>query len=399
MSRSPGNDPFSPGYGSVPQVWAGRGSAFGEHRVLLERLRAGRYEQARLLTGDRGVGKTAFLAQLETNAVDDGLLCVRTAGARSEDLVVDLLERLSEEIRRVGGMATLPARIADVLGHVGAVQVGPGGVRLTRREPGPGERDRRALTAGLIEAASLAHDRGAALLLLVDESQNLAERSFAALWHALQEAQSTTSEVAGPQGEHLRQHLPLGVYVAGLPGVLDLGRRAGVTFSERVRHLDFGLLPEPDVREGFRAFLAAEGVAIDTDALDLVVHRVAGYPYFLHLVGRQVWRAGTRRVMTTGDVRRADGPLAADLARFYGERLRPLGELQYDWLREAAELVPEERTVGAVAARLGRRSSSLGSTFAALAGHGLVRREPGRGRFALAVPGLDGHLRASVRQR
>lgn len=146
--------------------------------MLLERVCAGRYEQARLLTGDRGIGKTAFLAQIETDAIGEGIVCVRAAGARREDLVVDLLERLADGLRRVGGLATLPARIADVLGHIGAVEVGPGGVRLTRRERGPGERDRRALTAALIEAARLARDRRSAVLLLVDEAQNLDERSL-----------------------------------------------------------------------------------------------------------------------------------------------------------------------------------------------------------------------------
>lgn len=257
-----------------------------------------------------------------------------------------------------------------------------------------GRRRARGRSAdALVEAGTLARGQGVALLLMVDEAQNASEAAFGALWHALQEAQGTAEVERGPRGERLRRHLPLAVYVAGLPGVLELGRRAGVTFSERVAHLDFGLLPPADVRDALTAFAANADVAFDDEAADRMVALVGGYPYFLHLLGRRVWRAGSGPVVTLAEVEAGWRDAQPDLAAFYGERLRPLGELQHDWLLAAAALGVDERTSGAVAARLGRPVAALGSTVAGLLGHGLVRRTAGRGGFAFAVPGLDAHLR------
>lgn len=111
-------------------------------------------------------------------------------------------------------------------------------------------------------------------------------------------------------------------------------------------------------------------MGFDSVALDALVDAIGGYPYFLHLYGRHVWRAGSARVVTAEDVRRGLASAAVDLERFHGERLRPLGDRQHDWLVAAARLPAEERTVGAVAAALGRATSGLGSTFAGLTAHG-----------------------------
>lgn len=393
MSRTPASDPFTPGYGAVPAVWAGRQTEFAEHEVLVARVTAGTYEQARLITGDRGVGKTAFLAALEDEAREAGQWVVRIAATREGGLAADLAEVLAGEVRDHSAAARVTDRLAAALDALGGVEVGAKGVRVERRE----RRDRapaaRELSAALVEAGRMAEAGATALLLMVDEAQNTPERDFSTLWHALQAAQTTARTEHGPRGERLRRHLPLGVYVAGLPGLVELGRRAGVTFSERVRHLDFGLLAAADVRAALHALARNEDVGFDSLALDDLVTEVGGYPYFLHLLGTHVWRAGDSPVITRRDVDRGLAAAAVDLERFYDERLRPLGDLQHEWLVTAARLPEDDRTVGAVAAALGRTTSALGSTFAGLTAHGLVRRATGRGRFAFAVPGLDRHLR------
>ncbi len=395
-ARSEATDPFTPGYGFVPSVWAGREAEFVEHDVLVQRVLAGVPEQARLVTGDRGVGKTAFLTVLEDEGRDAGTWVVRVAADRRSDLAADLSDLLAREVHAHVPGAALAERLTSALRQLSGVELGPGGVRVERRaSPAPTGGRRRALSDALVEAGRLARASGHALLLLVDEAQNTAIPAFGALWHALQEAQNTAAMERGPRGERVRRHLPLAVYLAGLPGVLDLGKRAGVTFSERVRHVDFGLLRDPDVRAALVAFAGNADVSFDAEALEETVRLVGGHPYFLHLVGRQAWRAGTGPVITAEDVTRAREPLREDLERFYAERLRSLGEVQHRWLAAAAALDPADRTTVAVAEALGRTSAQLGSTFSGLLGHGIVRRLSGAGRFAFAVPGLDAHLRCA----
>lgn len=248
------------------------------------------------------------------------------------------------------------------------------------------------LTRLLIEVGTLAQQRGRVLVLLIDEAQNIAPSALADLCYALQEAQSSATLEAHPTGAQLRRHLPIAVYLAGLPGLVTRLQEAGATFFERSRHLDFGLLGDADVREGFRAFVANRHVVIDSDALDLLVERVSGYPYFLHLIGYRVWTAGEGPVITADQVLRGFDAARGELDRFYDERLQALGDLQYDWLVAAAGFAGDQRTTGAVAEALGRTARALGSTVQGLVDRGLVRMTPGRGRFALALPGLDRHL-------
>lgn len=395
--RSAATNPFTPGYGAVPRVWAGRAQEFHEFdAVILERVRRGVYEQARLVTGDRGVGKTVFLAHLADDANAQGHWPVEVAARRGDAVARDLMARIAETLAARNAAAALTHGASEALRRIAGVQVGATGVRLEVRPPAaPDSIDRgRAVADLLIEAARLARDRGAVLVLLLDEMQNASESALGDLCHALQHAQSAADIEIGPRGERLRRHLPLVVYLAGLPGLPDQIRRAGATFFERVAHLDFGLLREPEVREALIAFADHEDVVLDEQALDGMVEAIGGYPYFLHVVGTRVWQAGDGLVITAAEAEAGIATARRDVTRLYDERLRGLGEVSHDWLVAAAAVEPDERTVGAVAARLGSTSDHYGWVVSALTQQGLIRPAAGRGRFAFALPGLDAHLRS-----
>lgn len=393
--RTVENDPFTPGYGVQPRVWAGRTGEFHEFdHVVLPRVRRGTYEQARLVTGNRGVGKTAFLAHLADDAQQAGVWTVRVDARRRGDLRADLAADVAGTVHARDATARVTDTLAGALRRVAGVQVTTSGVRLhLRRAGGDGGDPGRDLTAVLVEASRLARDAGAVMVVLIDELHNAGPGELGDLCHALQQAQTATDVQIGPRGEREHIHLPLVVYLAGLPGVGDQIRDAGATFFERVAHLDFGLLAAPDVREALVAFADNEGVGVDADALDALVAAVGGYPYFLHVYGSAVWTAGERgAVITLADVTQGLEQARRTVERFYADRVRQLSEKQHDWLLAAAALPPEDRTVGAIAARLGGRSSDYGWIAKSLHARGLTRPAPGRGRIEIALPGLDAYL-------
>lgn len=355
------------------------------------------YERARLVTGDRGVGKTVFLAHLADDAAAAGDWAVRVTARRGDAIVPELLVRVAETLAGNDLATALTSGVRDALDRVAGIGLGTRGLTVDTRPASPPEvreGDRgRALADLLVEAGRLAKDRGRVLLLL-DEVQNVDDTALGEICHALQHAQGVANVETGPRGERLRNHLPLVIYLAGLPGVPDQFRRAGATFFERVAHHDFGLLADAEVRDAFRAFLEGEGVGMDADALDVVVEAIGGYPFFLHLIGARVWASGSGEVVTLDEARRGIAEARVDVAGFYGQRLQGLGEVQYDWLLAAARLDPDVRTVGAVAAALGGTSDRWGWVSRALTEQGLIPSLPGRGRFRLALPGLDRYLRA-----
>jgi hypothetical protein len=210
----------------------------------------------------------------------------------------------------------------------------------------------------------------------------------------LQEVQGRTVTHRDPlTGALARDSLPLGVVVAGLPGLVKRLKDAGSTFGERSKPVTLRAFSESDMREVLPALAADGGAVFDADALAAVMAACGGYPYFLHVVGSHVWNAGEGDVITVADARRGVAAAGPFIAEFYGARLRELGDLQRRYLHAAARVASDERTPGRVAQALGRSSSQLGSTQAKLVhDHGLLRTTHD-GRLEFALPGLDSHLR------
>ncbi|MDX1511876.1 MAG: ATP-binding protein, partial [Nitriliruptorales bacterium] len=276
--RSATDNPFTPGYGVVPQVFAGRQPEFADFEgVVLKRVAEGIYEPARLLTGDRGMGKTALLKQFEAEAREAGHWVVRVSAVRGDAIVADLLEALANVLVDHDATTGLGREARASLKRLAGLVIGRTGVsvqELPRKSAA--NRAHRDLTEILVDVGSIARDRQTALLLLLDESQNIDRATIGALFHAFQEAQGQTVTERHETGATLRAHLPLAIYVAGLPGLPAALRAAGSTFGERAHRIELGLLSEGDVAEALTAFAEHAGVTVDADAADRFVELVGG---------------------------------------------------------------------------------------------------------------------------
>lgn len=391
--RTPERSPFTPGFGNLPRVFAGRKDEFADLETMVTRLEAGIYEQVRLVTGDRGMGKTALLREFEQEQLELGRWVVRASATRGDAVVPRMCRGLADLLDAHDLAGSLARAGKEALRRLAGISIGPAGVRV---ELEPGTRvDRADELDGLLGAvATLAREHGTVLLLLVDEAQNISLDALGDLFHALQEVQGRTVTHRDPTtGALARDSLPLGAVVAGLPGLVKRLRDAGSTFGERSKPVSLRAFDDADMREGLPALAADGGAAFDADALDAVMAACGGYPYFLHVIGHQVWLAGDGEVITLAEAERGIAAAAPFIREFYGARLRELGELQRRYLHAAARIEPRQRTPGEVAQALDRTSSQLGSTQSKLVhDHGLLRSTDD-GRLEFALPGLDAHLR------
>jgi hypothetical protein len=394
MVRDATHDPFTPGFGNLPRVFAGRKTEFADLEQMVDRIATGTYEQARMVTGDRGMGKTALLREFEQEQLEAGRWVVRASATRGDAIIGRLCRGLAELLSEHDLAGSLARAGQDALARLAGITIGPAGVRV---ELEPAARLDRAVELDQLlgAVAMLARDHGTALLLLVDEAQNITLDALGDLFHALQEVQGRTVTHRDPlTGALARDALPLGAVVAGLPGLVKRLKDAGSTFGERSRPVGLQAFSPGDMREGLRALAAEGGAAFDADALDAVMAACGGYPYFLHVIGSHVWRAGDGQVITLAEAEQGVTAARPFIADFYGSRLRELGELQRRYLHAAARVPARDRTPGAVAGALGRSSSQLGSTQSKLVNdHGLLRTTSD-GRLAFALPGLDDHLRS-----
>lgn len=394
MSRDARSDPFTPGFGNLPKVFVGRATEMNDLTGMVERLADGIYEQPRLVTGDRGMGKTSLLLQFEQEQAEAGRWMVRAAATRDHAIVSRICRGVAEYVHSERLFGKLADAVRAGVDRLAGVTISSTGVTVDLGRQPAGAPDGDTLRSLLEAAARLAREQGTVLALLVDEAQNIHLDTLGQLFYAIQEVQGVTIVERDAQTGALRRDaLPLAVVVAGLPGLVDRLKRAGSTFGERSKPLRLAALPPSETVAALREFAREGGAAFDADAAELVAHACGGYPYFLHVVGSHVWRAGTSEVITTDDARAGIAAARPYLEAFYEQRLTEVGDLQRRYLKVAAQLDEAQRTPGGVARALGRTSDQLGSTLAALVErHGLLRND-GRGRLVFTLPGLDGHLR------
>ncbi len=393
MGQRTSESPFTPGFGNLPQIIAGRNDEFFDLEVMVRRLHAGIYEQARLVTGDRGMGKTVLLRAFEQEQQEVGNWVVRVSATRGDAVIGRLCRELAGLVADHDLAAALARTGRDALSRLAVISLGDKGVSVGFAPEGTTDRAHE-LESLLAAVAGLARERSTVLLLLIDEAQNISLAALGDLFYALQEVQGTVvTNRDETTGALERTSLPLGAVVAGLPGLVKRLKDAGSTFGERSRPVRLQAFTEADMREGLPALAEHGGADFDADALEAVMEACGGYPYFLHLVGHQVWAAGTGAVITLDDAERGISIARPLIEEFYAARLRDLGDLQRAYLFAAAHLDPDDRTAGAIAAALHRTSAQLGSTQAKLIHeHGLLRTSA-YGQIEFALPGLDEHLR------
>jgi hypothetical protein len=393
MARNPRSDPFTPGFGNLPRIFAGRSVELDDLNRMVERLADGVYEQPRMLTGDRGMGKTSLLLQFEQEQQEAGRWVVRAAATRDGAVIARLCRGLGRVVRDHDLAGHLADTVKAGLARLANISVGARGVSVGVTDgpvsASPGDDLRELLEA----AGRLAREHGTVLALLIDEAQNIDLDTLGQLFYAIQEVQGVTVVERDPAtGAMRRDSLPLAVVVAGLPGLVKRLKRAGSTFGERSKPHRLRALDASDVVVALREFAREGGAAFDADAADLVAEACGGYPYFLHVIGSHVWRAGTGPVITADDARSGVAQATPYLTAFYEQRLTEIGDLQRAYLHAAATIPASRRTSGAVAKALDRTSEQLGSTVKALVDHHGLLRDDGAGRLAFALPGLDRHL-------
>ena len=192
-------NPFNPGAGCPPPALTGRDDVLEQAKILLGRLLRGKSGCSMLLTGLRGVGKTALLQEIGREAVHMGYHVaafeVREGYSFASALVPELrnilyeLDSLSgagEKVRR--GLMVLRNFISSIKLNIGEFSMDIEPVRGVA-DTGDISHDMPDL---FFAAALAAKEKNTGILLLVDEMHMLVKEEFNALilaMHILQQEQ------------------------------------------------------------------------------------------------------------------------------------------------------------------------------------------------------------------
>ena len=378
-------NPYSPGAGVRPVQLAGRDAELESFDVLRARAEAGRPDRSTLFYGLRGVGKTVLLNELSENAREAGWIVAKVeadlAGDRMpfRSQVASALNQSLRHGQRRGAASRFFHRALRTFKSF-SVTASPDGSFAVGIdvEPEPGRADTGSIVADLtdlaIDLGAAAHDLEIGAALFVDEMQHLSLEELGALSQACHE----TSQ----------RNLPFFVVGAGLPNLPGRLSEAK-SYSERLfRYVRIDRLDPDDAAVALTRPAADEGVAWTDEAATKVLDAAGGYPYFIQQFGQTTWNAAGESPIAVLDategLRTGWDLLDQGFFRARWERATPA---ERDYLAAMAVDGEEPSSTGEVAARLGKKLTSLGPTRANLIAKGLVYA-PEHGLIAFTVPGM-----------
>jgi len=138
------------------------------------------------------------------------------------------------------------------------------------------------------------------------------------------------------------------------------------------------------------------GVAVAADALDEILDKTEGYPYFLQEWGRQAWLAAEDSTITLADVGVATRhALSALDTGFFRVRYNRCTPTENQYLRAMAELGPGPHKSGDIAANMNRPPNSLSPLRNGLIKKGMIY-SPKHGDTAFTVPLFDRFLKRTM---
>jgi hypothetical protein len=380
----PVRNPFAPGAGSPPPELAGRGAIRQEIAVRLQRLRLGRPAKSMMLVGLRGVGKTVLLDQMRRDSEASGIQPVRIEAPENRSLpallapslrlaLLHLSKKEAAKDYAVRGLKALAGFASKLKLTYADIEVG------FDYDPEPGLADNGDLEGdlgALLEQVGIAaRAAGTAVVLFIDELQYVEEPQMAALIAALHRCS--------------QERLPVTIVGAGLP---QLRGRMGEAKSYAERLFDFpeiGPLSPPDARDAIVRPAENEGAKIEDEAVNLIITKTQGYPYFLQEWGKHTWDIAPVSPIRREDVVSASEEAIAALDEsFFRVRFDRLTPMEKKYLRAMADLGPGPHRSGDIADELERTVQSLGPIRAGLISKGMIW-SPTHGDTAFTVPLFD----------
>lgn len=387
----PIRNPYTPGAGTPPSELSGRGELRESVRICIERLRIGNAAKSVLMVGLRGVGKTVLLDQMRSDAEASGVHTVRLEAPENRSLPALLAPALRLALLRMSQIESAKAlaqkSLRALAGFAKALKFKFQDIEVgIDFESEKGLADNGDLEADLsalfVEVGKSAQVANTVFVIFIDELQYVKQIEFAALISALHRC--------------AQLKLPLTVVGAGLPQLLSL---AGEAKSYAERLFDYPIIDKLDriaAEDAIRKPALHLNVEYEDAAVDDIITKTQGYPYFLQEWGKHAWDFARKSPITALDVASASKITIAALDEsFFRVRLDRTTPSEKRYLRAMAELGPGPHRSGDIAQHMNKKANSFGPVRSSLISKGIVW-SPIHGDTAFTVPLFHEYLLRTV---
>lgn len=336
--------------------------------------------------GLRGTGKTVLLNEVRDMTDRAGYVTSFIETPENNSLAELLYPQMRQTLRRLSvieaarGAAITAMRALRGFASVFKISLGEVEIGV---EPDPGIADSGNLENDLPEMFEVigraARDAKTGWALLIDEVQYITEAELAALILSVHRM--------------AQRNLPVMVFAGGLPQIERLSGDAK-SYAERLFIFPgIGPLSDEAARAAIERPLNDEGVSIAPNALDEILHKTKGYPFFLQEWGHHAWNAASQSPVSLADVRAATDKALAPLDNgFFRMRFDRLTRAEVDYVNAMASLGRGPYKVNDVAVALGKDPKALGPRRASIIRKGMIYA-PSYGDIDFTVLLFDDFLR------
>ena len=358
-------NPFTPGFGSVPPYLAGRKGLLEDMHRAFERGK-GDPNLSTIIIGPRGTGKTALLSRIAQDASASGWVTASVSAVPG--MLDDVIERTCESAEE----------LLDNSEHLRLKGVTFGqsvGLEFDRAQRLQGNW-RSKMNAVLKQLDR--YETG--LLITVDGVQADLDEMV---------------QLASVYQHFVQEGRRVALLMAGLPpNVSSLISSKYVSFLRRARQRHLGRIADVEVASAFRKTVLGAGGEIDDGGLDLAVSSIDGFPYMMQLVGYWTWEESASSSIGLADVERGVRMAARDFED--GVLAATYRELSKGDLRFLAAMLPEdESSLADIAARMGVASNYASKYKERLLESGVIGG-CGHNTFRFDLPGFRGYLQGRV---
>jgi hypothetical protein len=387
----PLKNPFSPGAGSPPPELAGRQGLLDKSKIVLGRLKIGKPEKSFILVGLRGVGKTVLLNEIHKHAQTNGFKSTLIEAHEGKSLAALLLPPLRQILFNLDQMENLNQKVKRAFrvlkSFLNGVKLKTHDIEISLDvDPEQGAADSGDLESDLpvlLEAiAEAAQGRETAVSIIIDEIQYLSEKEFSALIMAIHKIS--------------QKQLPFVFIGAGLPQLVGLAGRSK-SYAERLfDYPKIGPLNGSDAILALQEPVRAQGVHFTEEALNEVISKTEGYPYFLQEWGYQSWNLAKTTEIGLNTVKEATQSSLQRLDEsFFRVRFDRLTPSEKKYLRILAELGKGPHRSGDIAEKLKVKPQSVAPTRNSLIKKGMIY-SPSYGDTEFTVPLFDDFMRRTM---
>jgi hypothetical protein len=377
-------NPYRPGAGSPPPILAGREGELEAVATLLGRLQAGRGERSIVLTGLRGVGKTALLWAAEESAEELGWIAQGLEARSDLGFPTALADRawvILRQLEHKGAVRDALSRLATMIRRV-RLQDPASGLEVSL-DVDAGERAGE-FEADLVELfralGETAREVGTGVIFLLDELQQVEPSALEALCAAMHDLS--------------KRELPVTALIAGLPPLRGQLLSAK-TYAERLfSYRELGSLL-PAAAEAALVEPARDGeqrLDFERAALDALLEACEGYPYFIQVYGHAAWQVAADPRVGMAEAKQAlwvgRQELDSDL---YAGRWDRASAGAKNYMRAMASLGDGVVSSGVVAGTLGGHQAAS-PIRERLIDDGLIYSSA-RGQVAFTIPGFADYIR------